>query len=282
MNSVQAKQSALEGLRFYYQDIGLNRYKAAKESLVSSCEGIVEAIIACFQSRYGSLESVGRENQTDSISAREGDTIIYHACKVLNTKAWFIADNEPQEAALSSIMESITFLHEHYQAMSSLQDITSDDVKTKCICLVEYALRYNTSEMDCLKLWSFLKQVGLADRWSSAFLLVELCLCSPYSNGTVERLFSQMKVVKTDWRNRLNKRNLEDLLRTKISNVSLSKFSKKFADCTLTIWASKKQCCLSKENANIVRELQQVQRSLSCEPWLGFYKRMLTINERCS
>ena len=57
MNSVQAKQSALEGLRFYYQDIGLNRYKAAKESLVSSCEGIVEAIIACFQSRYGSLES---------------------------------------------------------------------------------------------------------------------------------------------------------------------------------------------------------------------------------
>ena len=89
MNSVHTKQSAaLEGLRFYYQDIRLNRYKAGKESLVSSCVGIVEAIIACFQSRYrslesGSLESVHRENQTDSISAREGDTIIYHAYKVL-------------------------------------------------------------------------------------------------------------------------------------------------------------------------------------------------------
>ena len=55
-----------------------------------------------------------------------------------------------------------------------------------------------------------------------------------------------MKVVETDQRNRLNERNLEDLLRIKISNVSLSKFSKEFIDATLTIWASKKQCHLSK------------------------------------
>ena len=46
---------------------------------------------------------------------------------MLNTKAWHIADNEPQEAALSNIMESIIFLHEHYQAMPSLQSITWDD-----------------------------------------------------------------------------------------------------------------------------------------------------------
>ena len=86
---------------------------------------------------------------------KEEDTIIYHACKVLNTKAWYIPDNKPQQAALSSIMESITFLHEHYQAMPSLQDITSDDVKTKYVCLVEYALQcFNISEMDCFwRLW---------------------------------------------------------------------------------------------------------------------------------
>ena len=48
MNYAPAKQSALEGLRFYCEDIRLNRYKAGKESLVSSCVGIAEAIIACF------------------------------------------------------------------------------------------------------------------------------------------------------------------------------------------------------------------------------------------
>ena len=173
MNSVQAKRSTLEGVRFNYQDIRLNRYTAGKESLVSSCVGIVQAIIACFQSRYGSVESVDRGNQTDSIRAREGDTIIYHACKVLNLKAWYILDNEPQEVALSSIMENITFLHEHYQVMPSLEDITCDDVKNEYVCLVEYALRYfNFSEMDFLQLQSTLKQVALANRWSSTFLLV--------------------------------------------------------------------------------------------------------------
>ena len=83
-------------------------------------------------------------------------------------------------------------------------------------------------------------------RWLSAFLLVELCLCSPYSNATVERLFSQIKVVKIDWRNCLNERNLEDLLRIKISNFSLSEFSKEYADATLTVLVSKKQHRLSK------------------------------------
>ena len=107
---------------------------------------------------------------------------------------------------------------------------------------------YDTSalEMDYLKLWSTLKQAPLADRWSSAFLLVELCLCSPYYSATVERLFSQMKVVKTDWRNRLNEKKLEDWLGIKISKVSLSEFSQGYADATLTVWASQKQRRLSK------------------------------------
>ena len=71
----------------------LNRYKAGKESLVSLV--LLRVLI-------------------EKISAREGGTVIYHECKVLNTKAWHILDNEPQEAALSGIMEGITFLHDHY------------------------------------------------------------------------------------------------------------------------------------------------------------------------
>ena len=59
---------------------------------------------------------------------------------MLNTNAWYIPDTEPQEAALTGIMESITFLHEQYQAMPLLQDITRDDMKTEHVCLAEYAL----------------------------------------------------------------------------------------------------------------------------------------------
>ena len=70
-----------------------------------------------------------------------------------------------------------------------------------------------------------------------------------------------MKVVKTDRRNRLNERNLEDLLRIKISNVSLSKFSKEFIDATLTIWASKKQCHLSKGKCKYSERTPAVTKS---------------------
>ena len=74
-------------------------------------------------------------------------------------------------------MESIIFLHEQYQAMPLLLDITRDDMKTEHVCLAEYALWYfNTSEMDCLKLWSTVKQVPLTDRWPLSFWASYVCV----------------------------------------------------------------------------------------------------------
>ena len=105
----------------------------------------------------------------------------------------------------------------------------------------------------------------------AAFLLGELCLRSPYSNATVERLFSQMKGVKTNWRNCLKKRNLDELLRIKICSVSLSEFSKEFADATLTAWASKKQRRLSKGKGKYSERTPAVaKKSLDCKPWIAF------------
>ena len=72
-----------------------------------------------------------------------------------------------------------------------------------------------------------------------------------------------MKVVKTDRRNCLNERNLEDLLRVKISNVFLSEFSKEFADATLTIWASKKQRRLSKGKRKYSERTPAVAKKVS-------------------
>ena len=137
--------------------------------------GIVE-MIASFQLWYGSLDNADKENQTDPINARERDNTIYDACKLQNTNTQYIPDKKPQKAALSRIMESITFLHEHYQAMPSLQDITCDDVKNKHVCLVEYALQYfNTSEMNSNgPLWS--KYHWLIDGHLLSFWLSCVCV----------------------------------------------------------------------------------------------------------
>jgi len=65
-------------------------------------------------------------------------------------------------------------------------------------------------------------------------------LCSPFSNAIVERFFSQMKVIKTDLRNKINEENLEDLLRIKIGGINLETFDKQFCDKAIDLWHNDK------------------------------------------
>ena len=59
-------------------------------------------------------------------------------------------------------------------------------------------------------MWQILKS-SLKDsgRFNRIFILIELSLSAPYANAIVERFFNYMKLVKTDWRSRLNAMNLE-------------------------------------------------------------------------
>ena len=51
--------------------------------------------------------------------------------------------------------------------------------------------------------------------------LAELLLVFPVSNATVERGFSAMKRIKSDWRNRLNEETLDNLMRISIDGPPL-------------------------------------------------------------
>ena len=59
--------------------------------------------------------------------------------------------------------------------------------------------------------------------------LVELLLVFPVSNATVERGFSAMKRIKSDWRNRLNEETLDNLMRISIEGPPLSGFDPQVA-----------------------------------------------------
>ena len=53
---------------------------------------------------------------------------------------------------------------------------------------------------------------------------VEILLLFQISNTTVERGFSTMRQIKTDWRSRLNEETLDHLLRISTDGPPLSKF----------------------------------------------------------
>ena len=107
--------------------------------------------------------------------------------------------------------------------------------------MVEYANQYHKVELfEPLDMWSLLHR-SIQNRFPNIFLLVELCLCAPYSNATVERFFNYMKIVKTDWRSKLNESNLESLLRIKVEGPSLKGFAEKFCSKAVHLWWDKKE-----------------------------------------
>ena len=56
--------------------------------------------------------------------------------------------------------------------------------------------------------------------------MIELCSSTLYPNDMVNRLFSFVKVVKSDWHHKLSEENIEALLRIKIEGSKIEEFIK--------------------------------------------------------
>lgn len=81
------------------------------------------------------------------------------------------------------------------------------------------------------------KQDEAKELWS----VIELCLCCPYGNAVCESFISYLRVVKTDWRNRLNESNLSDLLRIKVTGPTPTAFHDTFSDLAIELWSDAKR-----------------------------------------
>ena len=70
--------------------------------------------------------------------------------------------------------------------------------------IVQYAYHYfDIEHTELMKLWIKLLLIGKNhEHWKDIMLLLELCLCTPFSNATLERFFSHLKVVKTQLRSK--------------------------------------------------------------------------------
>jgi len=96
--------------------------------------------------------------------------------------------------------------------------------------MVEYARQYfNLVDSYKVVWWKLFNAPG----WKNALVLVELLYCFPIANGTLERVFSQMKQIKNDFRCSLNESTLDKLLRISVDTPPLSNWQ---ADGALDLW----------------------------------------------
>ena len=135
-------------------------------------------------------------------------------------------------------MQDIEKVYEHFRQSSALSRTECETLKNEFIKLATNTTKYYNAEIiPQTEVWRKIKRGEFANNYKNILLLIELCLCTPYSNAAIERFFSYMKVVKNDWRHRLSDQNLESLMRTKVCGPSLSCYHNDCVACAFSLWS---------------------------------------------
>ena len=169
-----------------------------------------------------------------SFHADEGDRVIFDICCVLNCNVWpDVTPDSNLHEKFSVQLTALQKMFDRYKNMEVFNTFTSDDVTESFCAVTRYSSRYfNTSNVKPIEFWSKILLLHEENNsWKATLLLVELCLCAPFSNASLERLFNHMNIVK----NRLSNESLNSTLRIRVSGISVATFHttylKKFVHC---------------------------------------------------
>ena len=104
--------------------------------------------------------------------------------------------------------------------------------------MVEYSKRYLNLVQDDYKViwWKLFNSVD-AKRWCNVLGVVELLFTFPLSNGHLERVFSQLKLIKNDYCTRLSENRLDQLVRIDVDGPPIQDWDSSNA---LDIWYKEK------------------------------------------
>ena len=149
--------------------------------------------------------------------------------------------NSPEDKSLSEVAVAVeliaTTFHEPLDAVGVSLLVLQDEITE----VVEYARNYLSIERENYhKVWYKLHICPDANKWTNVLVLCQLCLTLPFSNGSVERIFSMLKLIKTGHRTRLHHDTLSDLLEIQVEGPPLGSFSPQQAveawwkDCKIT------------------------------------------------
>lgn len=233
--------SANEDEEPLYQGQKLMYYSREKRYLEDHAAHIIEKIIGCFEERYGNLFG-GEETYEVNVNSDEGDRILFDVTCLLNCNVWCKPGEGTEEDLYEKQLASLSKLFARFRDMEILAPFTEDQVVDSFLAIVRYGLKYfSIQNVDVLGFWS--RMFSLQDEnphWRAALLIIEICLCAPVSNASLERLFSQMNFIKSNTRNRLNNNALNAVLRIRISGITVDEFHKDYVQRCVNFWYKRK------------------------------------------
>ena len=90
--------------------------------------------------------------------------------------------------------------------------------------------------------------------WKPTTMIIEICLCAPFSNVSLERLFSKMNLIKTTLHNCLANNSLNSISRINISRLSLQSFNDEHLEKCVNYWFNAKNCHLNQHECKLCKK----------------------------
>ena len=138
------------------------------------------------------------------------------------------SESSPEDKPLTEVLSAVELIAKTFQEPLEAVGISRLVLQDEVTEAVEYARNYLSIETEQYhKVWHKLYISPDTTKWSNVLVLCKLCFSLPFLNGSVERMFSALKLVKTDRRTRLHQDTLSDLLEIQLEGPSLGSFSPK-------------------------------------------------------
>ena len=182
--------------------------------------------------------------------------LFFDVCRILNCNVWpNVRDDSDTATHYSLQLAALITVFNQYKDIDVMKCYTEDDVLSSFLAVLRYAHRYfNTSNINPIEFWSQI--LSLADEhifWKPTTLIIEICLCAPFSNASLKRLFSQMNLIKATPCNHLTNNSLNSILRIN-SGLSLQSFHDEHLEKCVNYWFNTNNRCLSQRKRKLYKK----------------------------
>ena len=195
------------GQRYTYQDVYLADYVRINGNVSTHYKESIANISSCMEQRFEAVHT---------------SPFFKNLVPLLDVKTW--PKNELGDFGDGFIQELSTSFSAILQNNNCKREKISSEwtrLKTFLIPLIA-----NNDKSKYLEIWELVFTNELILRECRNVLdIFELLLICPFTNAKLERMFSRMNRVKTDWRNRLSRERLDNLLRIGEEGCSISDFN---------------------------------------------------------
>lgn len=119
----------------------------------------------------------------------------------LDTHSWCVSDGDD---GIDELKAAVEYISTHFREPLEAAQVDLARIQDEVEDAIDYARAYLNITKECYrKVWYKLHIAPDADKWPNVLALCQLLFSLPFSNGRVERIFSTLKVIKTDRRTNL-------------------------------------------------------------------------------